>query len=83
VDLSPYVEHEQVKIRFRFTSNASAVADGWYIDDVAITGLTAFGWNSRTGGATTHTDTSPGNYRAVFRATDDQGNRDGTRSWRR
>ncbi|MGD9369522.1 MAG: immune inhibitor A, partial [Desulfobacteraceae bacterium] len=35
IDLTPYIS-SQVKIRFRFVSDESYVADGWYIDDVEV-----------------------------------------------
>ena len=37
VDLGAYDGSSTVYIRFRFTSNANTVRDGWYIDDVTIT----------------------------------------------
>ncbi|MBM2825734.1 MAG: Bacillopeptidase, partial [Dehalococcoidales bacterium] len=36
VDLGAYAGVAEVVLRFRFVSDASGVADGWYIDDVTI-----------------------------------------------
>jgi len=41
VDLGAYDGESTVYIRFRFTSDATNVYDGWYIDDVTITAASA------------------------------------------
>jgi hypothetical protein len=41
IDITNYVNHsENVKIRFRLTSDNRHNADGWYVDDIKITGKT-------------------------------------------
>ncbi len=60
-DLSSYAGNATVKIRFRFTSNASDVADGWYVDDVWV------------GDSLSHTYSAHGDYTAVLRVTDNEG----------
>lgn len=40
IDIANYVNHsENVKIRFRLTSDNRHNADGWYVDDIKITGI--------------------------------------------
>lgn len=42
IDITKYANNSSnVKVRFRLTSDASTVADGWYLDDVLITGYTS------------------------------------------
>ena len=44
IDITKYANHSSnVKVRFRLTADASTIADGWYIDDIAITGYTNSG----------------------------------------
>ncbi len=39
IDITKYANHSsQVKIRFRLTSDKSGAADGWYVDDITVTG---------------------------------------------
>ena len=38
IDLGGFVGEDNVKIRFRLTSDGALQMDGWYIDDVVITG---------------------------------------------
>jgi hypothetical protein len=50
IDITKYTNNSSsVKIRFRLTSDASVVADGWYVDDVLITGYTSSGMNITDG----------------------------------
>ncbi len=37
VDLTPWVTYGEVRLRFRFASNASGSAPGWFIDDIGLT----------------------------------------------
>ena len=46
------------KIRFRLTSDKSTVADGWYVDDIKITGKTSGAQITKAG----KDDNMPGNY---------------------
>jgi len=39
IDLSPYSTESNVKVRFRFVTDASSVRDGWYMDDIAMADL--------------------------------------------
>ena len=41
INLSAYAGQPSVKIRFRLQSDTSIVADGWYVDDINITGITS------------------------------------------
>jgi hypothetical protein len=44
IDITKYANRSSnVKVRFRLTSDASGVADGWYVDDILITGYTHSG----------------------------------------
>lgn len=50
VDITKYANNSSnVKVRFRLTSDASTVADGWYVDDVLLTGYTSSGMNITDG----------------------------------
>jgi hypothetical protein len=40
LDLTPYLEQESVRIRFRFRSNPEVVQAGSYVDDVHVYGRT-------------------------------------------
>jgi len=71
IDISSYLP-ANVKIRFRFTSNASNNYDGWYIDDVAISTPT---WTTSADGTATHTYNYYGSYLATLRVTDNDGNK--------
>jgi len=37
-DISAYCNTDNFRLRFRLTSNSADVADGWYVDDIEITG---------------------------------------------
>jgi len=76
IDLSEYEGSQSIKIRFRLTSDGGTQRDGWYIDDVKISGLAGFSWSSITSGQTSHTYEKPGTYYASFRVTDNDGNYD-------
>lgn len=44
IDITKYANHSSnVKVRFRLTADASTIADGWYVDDILITGYTNSG----------------------------------------
>jgi thiol-disulfide isomerase/thioredoxin len=38
IDITSYCNADDFKLRFRLTSNSADVADGWYVDDISITG---------------------------------------------
>ena len=41
VSLSTYVGQSQVRLRFRLQSDSGVTGDGWYVDDVAVSGFTS------------------------------------------
>ena len=41
INLSAYIGQPSVKIRFRLHSDASVVYDGWYLDDIIVSGVAA------------------------------------------
>ncbi len=43
IPLDAYVGQSQVRLRWRFQSDTSVTGDGWYIDDVAVSGSTTAG----------------------------------------
>lgn len=44
IDITKYANHSStVKVRFRLTSDASGIGDGWFVDDILITGYTNSG----------------------------------------
>ncbi|MCP4000570.1 MAG: PKD domain-containing protein [Gammaproteobacteria bacterium] len=77
LDLASYVGFDQVKIRFRLSVDADATTgDGWFVDDIKISGIRLFGYQSTENGNTTKTYTSPGDYEPLFRVTDNSDNQD-------
>ncbi len=49
IDITKYTNRSSlVKIRFRLTSDASTHLDGWYVDDIVVTGYTSGGQNPNT-----------------------------------
>ncbi len=44
IDITRYANNSSnVKVRFRLTADASTIADGWFVDDILITGYTNSG----------------------------------------
>lgn len=74
IDISSFLPSNNVKIRFRLTSDSSITFDGWYVDDVAITVCNLM-WTSSANGVASYTYTSVGNYTATLRVTDNDGNK--------
>jgi|GEM_PF-2420409 len=74
IDIGSFVPSSDFRVRFRLTSNAATVADGWSIDDVAVSGC-KLDWVTAPGGTMTYTFTEEGSHTATLRVTD---NRDST-----
>ncbi|MCK4390439.1 MAG: PKD domain-containing protein [Desulfobacterales bacterium] len=74
VDLSAYAGESDVMIRFRLNNTGSYNADGWYVDDVVVSGsIGTIDWSSDTTGDTSHTYNQAGIYHPILMVTDNAG----------
>lgn len=81
LDISAYDNKTNVKIRFRLNTNASLNYDGWYVDDVEIVQNMVTEHQSETEPNWVTTFTQPGDYQAMLKVTDNNGNTDTDTVW--